>query len=163
MNCGETDSRVLIIGYGNVLRGDDGVGWRAARRIEGKLPPGIASVLTVHQLLPELAEQVSRAKLAIFIDADSELGLGEVKHRNLTPTFEAGGTIGHHQDPEKILGMAKELYGHAPEGVLYHVGGENFGYRRTLSRAVQRALPALVQEISDLVLRFSPEAGCCNA
>ena len=32
-NAGTDRSRVLIIGYGNPLRGDDGIGWVAARKL----------------------------------------------------------------------------------------------------------------------------------
>ena len=65
--------RKLIIGYGNPLRGDDGVGWEVASRLAVIIPSEAAHILTVHQLTPELAESVSEADLVIFIDA-SDVG-----------------------------------------------------------------------------------------
>ena len=59
---------ILVIGYGNTLRRDDRIGWRAAERIEGWNHPSIR-VLTRTQLLPELADELARADMVLFIDA----------------------------------------------------------------------------------------------
>jgi hydrogenase maturation protease len=48
----------LIIGYGNPLREDDGVGWQVADQLL-KNSEGSIKVLTAHQLTPELAEPIS--------------------------------------------------------------------------------------------------------
>lgn len=163
MKYGETDRPVLVIGYGNDLRGDDGAGPAAARRLARRLPSDLASIVTVHQLLPELAEPVSRAKLAIFIDADAQLAPGVVNARNLTPSPTSNGTLGHHLDPENILCLARDLYGRAPQAQLYSIGGETFAYKQTLSPRIQRALPGLVRDVVTTVLRISRELEVCHA
>ena len=66
-------ARALIIGYGNPLRGDDGLGWRAAEQLAEIIPQSEAEVIACHQLTPELAEPISRARLVIFIDMSLEL------------------------------------------------------------------------------------------
>ena len=63
---------MLIIGYGNPLRGDDGVGWRVAEAAGTALPEGAATVLAVHQLTPELSAPISRAGRVVFVDAAAE-------------------------------------------------------------------------------------------
>jgi hypothetical protein len=50
--------RVLIIGYGNPLRTDDGLGWRAAYRLAASLKDAPVEALAVHQLTPELGEAI---------------------------------------------------------------------------------------------------------
>ena len=60
---------VLVIGVGNPLRGDDGLGWHAAEHLRERLVELHATVTSCHQLIPELAEPVSRAERVIFIDA----------------------------------------------------------------------------------------------
>jgi len=62
-------ARLLILGYGNPLRGDDGVGWHAVHRLRERSAELDADVMSCHQLTPELAEAVSRAERVIFIDA----------------------------------------------------------------------------------------------
>jgi Ni,Fe-hydrogenase maturation factor len=61
-------TEILIIGYGNTLRGDDGAGQRVAEMVSEWGLDEVRS-LSVHQLTPELAEPISTAKLAIFVDA----------------------------------------------------------------------------------------------
>ena len=52
----------LVIGYGNTLRGDDGVGPRVAEAIEKLNLPGVRT-LVCQQLSPEHADPISgRAK-----------------------------------------------------------------------------------------------------
>ena len=60
---------VVIIGYGNTLRGDDGLGWIAAEFLAGVIQPCQAWVITCHQLTIDLAEALSKSTLAILIDA----------------------------------------------------------------------------------------------
>ncbi|MGD0542686.1 MAG: hydrogenase maturation protease [Tepidisphaeraceae bacterium] len=155
----ETDAPVLVIGYGNVLRGDDGAGPAAAEELRDHLPLPVAKVLAVHQLLPELVEPLSRSKLAIFIDADWETPAGQVRKKKLTPTHDDGGAIGHHQSPENLLNMACDVYGHAPPAVLFKVGGADFGFQQGLSSSVRHAMPQLVREVLEAVINAteSPE------
>ena len=61
--------RVLVIGYGNPLRGDDGIGRVIAEHIAETLRPEAIDVVVAHQLTPELTEPISRSGLVIFVDA----------------------------------------------------------------------------------------------
>jgi hydrogenase maturation protease len=73
---------VLIIGYGNPLRSDDGVGWQAAELLTDDPRLADAQILACHQLTPELAEDVSRAGFVVLIDASTEPGVpGSVETR----------------------------------------------------------------------------------
>jgi hydrogenase maturation protease len=122
---------VLIIGYGNPLRGDDGFGYRAAERIPG--------ALAVHQLTPELMDPISQADRVLFLDASAEGIPGEIRKRRLTPDPDAR-AFTHHCTPESLLSGAQALYGRCPEADLITVSGANFDLSDTLSPAVQKAL-----------------------
>lgn len=135
--------RVLVIGFGNPLRGDDGLGWVAAEHL---LKQGEAlDVLAVHQLTPELAEPVSRADLVIFIDARRDGTPGEVSSEAVLP--EPPAAFWHHVSPGILLGSAQALYGRSPEAVLFSIAGEEFGYREGLSSVVEAALPDLLNQV----------------
>ena len=73
---------LLVIGYGNALRTDDGVGWHAARLLAGD--PRLADVVVVaeHQLAPELAFDLSLASLVVLLDASTETPAGTVRDRS---------------------------------------------------------------------------------
>ncbi|MGB7620863.1 MAG: hydrogenase maturation protease, partial [Terriglobia bacterium] len=60
-------SKILVIGYGNTLRGDDGAGPRVAEMIARRFPQ--VDSLVLHELQPELAEAVSGYEEVIFVDA----------------------------------------------------------------------------------------------
>jgi Ni,Fe-hydrogenase maturation factor len=47
--------RILIVAYGNPMRCDDGVAWRAADALETNSCGGNVEILRRHQLAPELA------------------------------------------------------------------------------------------------------------
>lgn len=159
MRSTEIDAPVLVIAYGNELRRDDGAGPAAAEALRDQLPQQLADVRTVHQLLPELAEPLSRASLAIFIDADWSTPAGRFRKKNLIAET-GGGVIGHHQSPSNLLRMARDLYGHAPPAILVQVGAADFGFREGLSRPVRRIMPQVVTEVIETIKRAArnPEA-----
>jgi hydrogenase maturation protease len=140
-------AQVLIIGYGNPLRGDDGIGWHAADRLAHALPYPEVSVQTSHQLTPEMAESVSRAGLVIFVDADCGRAAGEVACRPVEPKGTPGGPFSHQLTPETLLALARSLYGSCPKALLLSVGAASFEYGETLSPAVASALPALLEQV----------------
>ena len=129
----------MIIGYGNPLRGDDAFGYRAAERIPG--------AIAVHQLTPELMDPISRADRVIFLDATAEGVPGEIRRRTLAPA-EGSRPFTHHATPESLLAGAQALYGRAPEATLITVTAATFDLSHTLSPEVEKALDAILTELS---------------
>ncbi|MBI5817970.1 MAG: hydrogenase maturation protease [Verrucomicrobia bacterium] len=143
-------AKALIIGYGNPLRSDDGLGWHAARLLADTAAVHDAEVVTCHQLMPELAPQISHATLVIFVDAASEGVPGRLDWRRVEP--KAGtSSFAHHVSPELLLAMAKELYGCSPQAFIVSVVGGTFECGEELSPTVRAALPALVERVDDLL------------
>jgi hydrogenase maturation protease len=140
----------LIIAYGNPLRGDDGLGWHAARLLGPVAARRNAEMLTCHQLAPELAQQLSETDTVVFVDAASEGRPGRIEWRRVEARPERA-AFAHHASPESLLGMAKELYGRCPRAFVVSVAGETFAYGETLSPAVNAALPALVKLVDEFL------------
>lgn len=144
----------LVIGYGNPLRGDDGVGWRAAELILAAGWPHTA-VRQLHQLLPEVAQWLSEVNVAVLIDTAVSPAhpAGSIACREIEP--EPGpmdpAAFTHHLTPERVLGMAHALYGRAPRTFLLTVVGGEFGYVEGFSTAVGQALPELTQQVIQLI------------
>ena len=132
---------MLIIGYGNPLRGDDGVGPAAACRLRAL---GF-DALCVHQLTPELAEAVAAAPEVIFLDADTTLTPGEI---SLKPVAAAENAIGHSAAPSGLLHLARAVYGSAPRAWILGMGGESFALREGLSPGAERAVARAVEKIA---------------
>lgn len=143
----------LIIGYGNPLRGDDGLGWHAADRLTDILHETKARVIACHQLAPELAEPVSRAGLVIFIDAERLRPAGRLFRRRIRPAAAPPAAFSHHLTPAGLLGWAKAMYGSYPQAMVFSVSGESFSFGEKLSPAVSAVLRELTEQVCDLVRR----------
>lgn len=137
------------------MRGDDGLGPAALCLLEPALAGREITYLEYHQLLPELAEDLSQHKLAILIDASVEGRPGQVSISEVEPQPYLGRPMTHHVDPAALLGMARDLFGHAPRTFVVTVTGEDFDCRPELSPTVQAALPGLVEHVTRLVDQFA--------
>jgi len=90
---------VLIIGYGNPLRCDDGIGWRAAQAIMQAWPEKQVRVEAAHQLLPEMADWLAEASHVIFIDACWNLIPGRIRSREIHPETTGTASMTHQFSP----------------------------------------------------------------
>jgi len=131
--------RPLIVGYGNPLREDDGIGWRAAELLERNLAPGTADVLECHQLVPELAAQVEGASMVIFLDAavDQEPGavvLAPVERKEFSPWS-------HHLSAGQVLNLADS----APPAFLITGGALRTGWREGLTVSGEQTAAAMAK------------------
>jgi hydrogenase maturation protease len=149
--------RVLVVGYGNSLRGDDGIGWHAAGQMAGDPRLAGAEVLARHQLTPELATEVSRASLVVLVDASVDGGApGSVSVRCIQPRGDPPPLAwSHHLDPAALAGLAGALYETAPPMVVVSVAGASLAVGDRLSPALQRALPRVVETVARVVEEHS--------
>lgn len=161
--------RPLLIGIGNPLRGDDGVGWRLVEELErtgGDREPS-AHRRVVHQLTPELATDLAASSRVLFIDAwvppsPHDTGGDDSRARpcllRLSSGWPAAAGLGgeaagtgrppavalrhsHHLDPQALLAMSASLYDAAPCAHLLRVPAFHFGYGMELSAPLRAHLP----------------------
>lgn len=145
-------AKTLIIGYGNPLRGDDGLGWAAAELLDGLTDPAHVEIITCQQLTPDLAEAISRAGQVIFIDAAVEGTPGAVQIRPLTtPPATDDGTFTHHLDAPGLLELAASLYDVTPPAHLVTVRGYDFSFRDGLSDEMGGVLNEVVLAVLGLI------------
>ena len=137
---------MLVIGYGNELRGDDGVGPKTAAAVEQLKLPGVRC-LTRHQLTPELAEEISRANKVIFVDAAT--GETEVRIREVAPAVDPV-VRAHSADPAALLTLGKQLFGTSPKAWMITIPVENTTFGEELSPRARRGLETAVEEIKKL-------------
>lgn len=152
-------SRVLIIGYGNPLRGDDGFGWRVVEELQGTLRGGQVELIACHQLTPELAEPVSQARYVIFVDAARETVPGKL---TLSEVRMPGGAarFSHYLTPGRVVEYADKLFGRHPRRVyLLTVGAGNLEVGDTLSEEVARMVPLAKEQIARLCAMMRDAAG----
>jgi len=139
--------RLLIIGYGNPTRTDDGAGVAAAERLAARLPDGVLT-LTPHQLTPELAQDLAEAGEAWFCDASVDLPAGEWSVNAITERPATLLTSGHHVTPAALLACAESIYGRSPAAKAITFGVASLDFGTTLSPAVDRAIDAAVAHLT---------------
>jgi hydrogenase maturation protease len=133
---------ILVIGYGNTLRRDDGVGPRVAEAVAALDQPGLRT-LVCPLLTPELAEPVSQARVVIFVDAAVDAPR-EVQLRTLAPA-DSSQVMAHAARPVTLLALARDVFGHAPEAWLITVPVEDLGIGEEFSPLAQRGFETAVR------------------
>ncbi len=140
---------MLVVGYGNELRGDDAFGPQVASRIEALALPGIR-VLTQPQLTPELSEALAEARAVVFIDATTSGPGSEVEVTRLQATAP-GLPETHLSDPRALLALARTLFGKCPPAWLVTVPAQHFDVGAPLSPSVRRGVATAVTRVQELI------------
>jgi hydrogenase maturation protease len=150
---------ILVVGYGNPLRRDDGAGARAAQELADRWPESAMHVEISHQLLIEQAAALAEADYVVFIDAAKGPAPGTVRWRAVSPGSPDSGSMTHFLTPETLLGASRQLYGRCPEAALVSIDGADFGLGEELSPLVLSALPQAVAQAERLIQCRLHEAG----
>lgn len=147
--------RILIVGMGNLLLGDDGVGVHLVRELEQDPPPG-AVLLDAGTALLGVVEDVARADAVLVLDA--------------MQTGDAPGTL--HVAPVGAVHAPREgasLHDLGLRGALHLLGAgrpvpeclwllgvepARMDYGMELSPAVQAAIPAALRAVRRIAARW---------
>ena len=140
---------VLLIGYGNTLRSDDGVGQIVAKAVKQWNLPNVRSQI-VHQLTPELAPTLAHVDVAIFVDAYQAVFEPQVKVCFLEPA-DSSMLMGHSSDPKALLAIAQTLYNHCPQAWLVAIPGQNFELGESLSPVAEQGLEEALTLIKRMI------------
>lgn len=147
---------LLVIGYGNSLRRDDGVGPRVAEAIENLSLPSVRT-LVCQQLSPEHADLVARARRVVFVDAAVDC-LDGVKLRKLEPG-ETTQLMAHAADPRTMLALARDVFGHAPEAWWLTIPAINLGFGTDFSPESEAGFATAVAELQRIAAGNCPADG----
>lgn len=148
---------VVVVGYGNALRTDDGLGWYAADCLASDPRLTGVTVLQRHQLMPELALDISAAVLVVLVDASHDLPPGTVAVTPVERASDASTTWSHHLSPPSVVALAHELYGRAADVFLVRCGVESCEMGDRLSPALATALPQVVDAVVGLIASRAAE------
>lgn len=144
---------MLVIGYGNTLRGDDGVGPRVAEAVAALRLPGVRTLIC-HQLSPEHAEPISQAESVVFVDAAVDAPK-EVQLRRIEPNGTSQ-LMTHATDPRTLLALARDVFGHAPQAWWLTIPAVKLDFGEGLTPEAQRGFEEAVEKIQTL-------CGACSA
>jgi len=142
---------ILVIGRGNPLRGDDGVGWKAVDMLSEIVDDPRVRFLKCQELAPEISQPLAEARYAIFIDVSLDGNDGVVGKKMLYPSSKLPEPGTHNLEPGGILAFSRLLFGSAPESVMLSIKGKSFEYKDEISDQLLLVLDSLVKEAGDLI------------
>ena len=168
-------TKILIIGYGNTLRSDDGAGQRVAELVAEWKLPNMRS-LPVHQLTPELAEPISQAELVIFVDAYPATSEQSLQVHQLCdyppyppsnqkrsifwlPPFQGGregekkGGLGHTGDPRSLLALSQFVYNNVPPAWWILIPAVNFEFGENFSSQTTQGITDALSQIQQIIVK----------
>ena len=143
--------RVLVLGLGNPLRGDDAIGPRVVEELTRRgLPEGVTALDGGTGGL-DLLQVLEGWKRVVVIDA-ADGGREPGQFVRFTPDqvrlAQAADRFSlHHTGLSEVLALADALGRALPEMVIFGVQPAEVGWREGLSPAVEAVLPALTDAV----------------
>jgi hydrogenase maturation protease len=143
----------LVIGYGNTLRSDDGAGQIVAEQVATWKLPNLRS-LAVHQLTPELVEDIADVDTVIFVDAvissqqnseKIEMKILECDNKYLN--------LGHVENPRSLLYLSKIVYNKSPLAYWILIPAINFEFGEEISSLTQQGITQALLAIKEIIAR----------
>lgn len=155
--------RSLVIGYGNLDRHDDGLGFYVVNRLRRRLGQeqlafddnglarlgGALDSVFIRQLVPELIETAVNYDRLVFVDAHIPADMPNLMCVRIGPDNAVSGFT-HQFHPAAFLALLKVVCDHEPASHLLSVSGCNFDFGRGLSANAARLLEPSIE----LVLRL---------
>ncbi len=132
----ELRKRVLVYGYGNPGREDDGLGNEMVIKIqewidEHKL--GCMATDSSYQLNIEDAEKVSEWDIVVFVDASKDEKLHEYSCKKVEPSDAKVEFTMHAVSPSYVRHLSEELFNKTPETYILAIKGYEWDFKEGLS------------------------------
>jgi len=159
--------RTLVVGLGNPILGDDGVGWVVAEEVNKKLASSPARPLEIEGSIIDvdclslggisLMEHLIGYKYAVLIDAficDGEDGSIIVSKLDDLPSYSAFHlTSAHDMSVHNALRLGRQLGAELPEDVtLVGISARHvYDFSEELSPPVQDAIPKATQIVMEIL------------
>lgn len=154
--------KVLIYGYGNPGRQDDGLGNAFVNRIEHWVEEeGLQDFFfdSNYQLNIEDADAISDKDLVVFADASTE-NLEEFCVSKVDQSAKVTFTT-HAASPGYIVDLCRKIYKKAPPVFLMHIRGYEWDFREGLTekakKNLEKALDHFKEKIADSKIKSEPE------
>lgn len=142
--------KILVLGYGNRNRADDGVGWYVVEQLQRSGLPAAVEILGAHQLEVDHAETISHYDLVVFVDAAMAESRQLVARTAVKPNFESH-AVAHYLAPGDVVGLCSTLYGREPQAVLFSIRGHDFDFGTTLSAKTEKAAQDVIRQIGSVI------------
>lgn len=129
---------ILVYGYGNPGRQDDGLGIVVSEKAESWNLQGVETDFN-YQLNAEDALAVSGRDVVIFADATVDESVSDFSFARLEPDMEIAFTT-HAMSAGSVLALCKEIYKQSPDAYMLAVRGYSWDFDEGLSAEAEENL-----------------------
>ncbi len=131
-----SNKKILIYGYGNPGRRDDGMGLKITEMVEEWKEIHNLNQIEVdsnYQLNVEDAEKVSQYDVVIFVDASQETDLSNFRLTDVVANDQKVEFTMHAVSPAYIMHLCKKLFNKEPEAKLLSIKGYRWEFEEGIS------------------------------
>jgi len=148
----DSTRKVLVIGYGNPGRLDDGLGPAFVDALEALALPNVTFDAD-YQLTVEDAADLAGHDVVVFVDADASgaepFYLRPVETDQMEISFST-----HHVTPEAVIALGQEIFNVSPEAYVIGIRGYEFNeFGQRLSDGAQANLSAALTYFQEILNR----------
>jgi hydrogenase maturation protease len=150
--------QILIYGYGNPGREDDGLGIELVKLLEEwSIASGIQGMEfdSNYQLNIEDAEGISGKDIVVFMDASIE-DIEDFILTEVTGESEVTFTT-HAASPGYIVKLCYDLFGKCPRVYLLHIKGYQWEFKEGLSEQAKNNLQKAFEFMKEYLINLYPE------
>jgi hydrogenase maturation protease len=139
--------KTIVLGMGNILLGDEGVGVHAARALMQEANDAETQILEVGTAILDALPVLGCAARIIIIDAMQAQGRPGSVYRSGLKDCSGSACIAsmHGFDIFRVLALSDR--NEIPETVVFGVEPDHIGWSLELSAPVAKALPALLEAV----------------
>lgn len=147
--------KILIYGYGNPGRQDDGLGIVLSEKIETWAKENNYPNITIdqnYQLNIEDANYITDYDLVIFLDA-SVKEIESVLIEPVVPNLKTDFSM-HSVSPAFVLGLSQQIFNKAPDTYQIHIRGYKYDFMEPLSEEAKKNLELAFLETISFLKKF---------
>jgi hydrogenase maturation protease len=149
---------ILLYGYGNPGREDDGLGIELVKRVEEwAMQTGMTGIEfdSNYQLNIEDADAISGKDLVIFADASTE-DIEDYILTEVTGERDVSFTT-HAASPGYIVKLCHDLFGTCPKVLLLHIRGYQWEFKEGLSEEAEINLQKAFNFLKEYLINLQTE------
>lgn len=153
------NKKILVVGIGNPIRQDDGIGPYCAAQMQNDCKwenNKLVDYMVVHQLDVVYGEIFAGYELILFFDADALEGSEAFRLEKIRPQPRHHPFTSHIGSVPDILSLAAEIYGAVPQAFLVAVRGLTFGVGEGLSPVAMSNAEKAVKAAQTLIDELFP-------
>lgn len=149
--------KILIYGYGNPGRQDDGVGVLFAEQLNEWVKNNEIKNIDFdsnYQLNIEDAETISSYDTVFFVDASTKKEINNFEISSIKPNTDVSFTM-HAVSPGFILNLCSEISKNCPEAFIIEIRGYEWEFQKSLDKRTQSNLQKTLEFAKNILKEYS--------